>query len=171
MLDGDAVFGCNNPDLAFEDLQPRLGDGRRALRNGEDIRWPCQHACVSAGRARGSRRGCLGGQRSPDQCPQIGRSPPLPHVVPAWAPPTWAGARPPRYVMALVRLAHFASDTQQAILAGGQTQAVTVKGLLEAEVPLAGAAQRDWWASLTALTYSVNWALNGMSLAHGQKLG
>jgi len=156
LLDAAVLFGCDHPDLAFEDLQGRLGDGERAVRDGGEVRVALP-ICL---RLRGGRTWISGGDSA-----DCGRQPnpgPLKAILsahnclyelgaPAWATaPSWANAapHPSPYVMKLFRLALLAPDIQKAMIAGKAPPWLSTRALMDCEIPLGWEAQRAWWANL-----------------------
>ena len=160
VIDAEALFGDDHPDLALEDLQARLGAGERAVREPDD---PGAIRIVIPARMQ-FRGGRTFLERSGTDAPSRPRI--NPGLVAALksahmelrglnASPLTpladlrSGRTPEgQHRRQVSRLAFLAPDLQRAILEGRQPPGFKLRAILKAELPLCWEDQRAWLPTL-----------------------
>jgi site-specific DNA recombinase len=156
VLDGEAVFGLDHPELALEDLRARLAPGERGVLEvgGQAVRV----SLAVRMQFRGGRTWIEGaepvaGARRPKTNPKLVRALREAHAVlhrigmSALDPQgsrKVCGAPPNTYLTRLAVLAFLAPEIQLDILAGRQPTNLALKDLLGGGIPLAWSDQARW---------------------------
>jgi DNA invertase Pin-like site-specific DNA recombinase len=147
VLDQAALFGCDHPELALEDLQGRLGPGERVVMEpGEPP--SLRVALPRRMQLRGGRTWAVFSAAEAAR-PRVDQAL-VSALQRAHQLASMAGDLAPDgpYDRKLVRLAYLAPDLQRDILLGRQPAELTLAKLFRAELPLAWSAQRRLVARL-----------------------
>jgi DNA invertase Pin-like site-specific DNA recombinase len=160
VLDADALFGDDHPELAFEDLQTRLGVGERAVREPDDatavrILIPARMQ-FRGGRTFLEHNG-MAGVSKPRINPGLVAGLKSAHLElralnasPLSSPADLRAAIAPEthHRRQVSKLAFLAPDLQRAILEGRQPPGFKLRSILKADLPLSWDDQRAWLPTL-----------------------